>query len=238
MGYVVADQDFIAPRVIAFNTLPAVPPFSRPVAESVANGYGELASGAVPYIYSGPPQTGGAQSNYSVKETLAGHVDEGFAQAFPVSMGGFVKRPIWDGSYNPASGSTAVPRSVATFYNPSSGVTLINGSSTPSGVAAGGQINIGISVQLAAPASPLPGQSENVTLTLTTPSGAQVALGNVNLTLSPTTPGLYIGKVIYTAGFAPINAGSGTYTIATYYNGDQVNAPSACPSVSINVTLS
>ena len=144
MGYLVADMDSIAPRQIAFTSLPPVPPFPAPIAEEVVNGYGQLPSGAIPYVYTGPAQTGGTEANYrTIGGGLEDHESSGPATGFPLSADNYQARPVWDGSYRSSDPTTTTARSAApaTLYTPAV-ESQINGSSNPPDLITGDTIAI------------------------------------------------------------------------------------------------
>jgi hypothetical protein len=235
MGYLVLDQP-ATPRPIGFPSLPPVPPFAVPVAEEVVSGYGQLATGAIPYLYTGPAQTGGTEVNYRVVGgELEDHASSGAATAFPVSAGHYQARPVWDGNYASSDPTSTTARSdaPATLYTPSL-ATAVNGSTSPSGVNTGATIAIAGTFTLAQPAAPFAGATESGTVTVSGPTGTNV-LGP--FTLQQQANGSYTLATNLTAGMGFITS-TGTYTIAVAYSGDQINAAEQGPSVSIHVTIS
>jgi hypothetical protein len=235
MGYLVLDQP-ATPRPIGFPSLPPVPPFAVPVAEEVVSGYGQLPTGAIPYLYTGPAQTGGTEVNYRVVGgELEDHASSGAATAFPVSAGHYQARPVWDGNYASSDPTSTTARSdaPATLYTPSL-ATAVNGSTSPAGVINGATVAVSGTFTLGAEAMPFAGASETGTVTVTGPTGTHV-LGP--FTLQQQVGNTYTLATNLIAGQGIMTA-SGVYTIAVEYSGDQINQAQAGPPVNIQVTIS
>lgn len=239
--YVYADQDFIAPRPVAFPP-PQFPAQTRPgVDDGVvsASGFGHQPVDVVPYALSGPSPGGGEQANYRFTAgNLEQHTNGSVAQAWPTQGGTFFPGVWDDGQFGQRATASGPRGSVATLFPSNLGI-LVNGSSNPAGVGTGATITITGTLTLAQPLAPnTPATpTESVAISVQRTGGQLVSLGTAVLQPVPGNPTQFTFSLSAPhAGAPPFNV-TGTYTFSASFAGDLVNANAASNSVALVATI-